>query len=104
MAAEAPSIAAINPSSLHIVYLWHDAGIFLRFSVTPAAHANILQLISPLEEGTVDRNDPHRLTGFQFFDEEDQMQYIVEGFCCEEASLLCPVCLCGKRPRSARKG
>ena len=59
---------------------------FPRFSVTPAAHANILQLISPLEEGTVDRNDPHRLTGFRFFDEEDQMQYIVEGFCCEEAS------------------
>ena len=59
---------------------------FPRFSVTPAAHANILQLISPIEEGTVDRNDPHRLTGFRFFDEEDQMQYIVEGFCCEEAS------------------
>ena len=39
-----------------------------------------------LEEGTVDRNDPHRPTGFRFFDEEDQMQYIVEGFCCEEAS------------------
>ena len=59
---------------------------FPRFSVTSAAHADILQLISPVEGGTVDRNDPHRLTGFRFFDEEDQMQYIVEGFCCEEAS------------------
>ena len=54
---------------------------FPRFSVTSAAHADILQLISPVEGGTVDRNDPHRLTGFRFFDEEDQMQYIVEGFC-----------------------
>ena len=26
MAAEAHNIVAINPSSLHIVYLWHDAG------------------------------------------------------------------------------
>ena len=59
---------------------------FPRFSVTSAAHADILQLISPVEEGTVDRNDPHRLTSFRFFDEEDQMQYIVEGFCCEKAS------------------
>ena len=57
-----------------------------RFSLAPAAHADILQLISPVEEGTVDHNDPHRLAGFKFFDEEDQVQYIVEGFCCEEAS------------------
>ena len=34
----------------------------------------------------MDHNDPHRLAGFKFFDEEDQVQYIVEGFCCEEAS------------------
>ena len=59
---------------------------FPRFSVTSDAHANILQLISPVEEGTVDRNDPHRLTAFRFFDEEDQSQYIVEGFCCEKTS------------------
>ena len=59
---------------------------FPRFSVTSDAHAHILQLISPVEEGTLDRNDPHRLTAFRFFDEEDQIQYIVEGFCCEETS------------------
>ena len=28
----------------------------------------------------------HRLTAFRFFDEEDQIQYIVEGFRCEKTS------------------
>ena len=31
---------------------------FPHFSVTSAAHADILQLTSPVEGGTVDRNDP----------------------------------------------
>ena len=37
MAAKAHNIVAINPSSLHIVYLWHDAG---RVRTCPPGYAN----------------------------------------------------------------
>ena len=52
-----------------------------RFTVSSAAHSDILEAISPVEADTVNRNDPHRLTGFKYFEEEEGgCQYIVEGF------------------------
>lgn len=45
-----------------------------------SAHASVLQLISPVDGGAADQDDPNRLSGFKFTDEETGAQYLVEGF------------------------
>jgi hypothetical protein len=51
-----------------------------KYTLVSSAHASILQLISPVDGGAADKDDPHRLSGFKVTDEETGAQYLVEGF------------------------
>ena len=51
-----------------------------KYTLVSSAHASVLQLISPVDGGAADQDDPHRLSGFKFTDEETGVQYLVEGF------------------------
>ena len=54
-----------------------------RFTLSSHAHNIVLQLISPVDSGAAGSTDPHRLTGFKYVDEDDGVQYMVEGFLAE---------------------
>ena len=51
-----------------------------KYTLVSSAHASVLQLISPVDGGAADQDDPNRLSGFKFTDEETGAQYLVEGF------------------------
>ena len=55
-----------------------------RFTLSSHAHNIVLQLISPpVDSGAAGSIDPHRLTVFKYVDEDDGVQYMVEGFLAE---------------------